>query len=501
MHRNATPRKPSQGSSKTQACCTDSSCDSGLRNRYFQGKRLTADAFQVEQSYLLDRRRLLNRAIHGWGVVYGFGIKPATPKGHASGSGSLDIGAGLALDECGRELVRTRGSVINVSDLILFDEKGGRLETPPKGSYLPKGQDKPGDGREPDDTCWLLSVHYAEERVGPVKISDPCSCERNEWEHICETVRFSLRRRVPCSKCCDPFDCELECGCGTGPCCKPPDPKRPGSDSSPSNPVRRGGCQCLCHYLSGLSGVERCDLKDVDDPCKRAAMDLHHGVALACVRLREGDCDDWLFDESVEACGPRRMVKRNDLLFDLIRGCDLTRISAIGWAEFHRNRTKDPIGWTEFKDSFAGEDLPENRIKLSGKYWVEFSRPVRKDTVRPECFSLTVISPESREGWGLLQRAPIIDVDTTDAPGQPGLVTRATLIVDAAWVKDAILSEKRIFNKNDTAVEIEVRGDYIIDCNGQAVDANPVGLSPPPTGNGTPGGTFLSSFRVGSQGG
>jgi len=45
-------------------------------------------------------------------------------------------------------------------------------------------------------------------------------------------------------------------------------------------------------------------------------------------------------------------------------------------------------------------------------------------------------------------------------------------------------------------VEIEVRGDFIIDCNGQAVDANAVGLSPGPTGNGTPGGTFVSRFKV-----
>ena len=48
----------------------------------------------------------------------------------------------------------------------------------------------------------------------------------------------------------------------------------------------------------------------------------------------------------------------------------------------------------------------------------------------------------------------------------------------------------------DTWVEIEVRGDFIVDCNGQPVDANAVGRRSAPTGNGTPGGTFLSTFRV-----
>jgi hypothetical protein len=45
-------------------------------------------------------------------------------------------------------------------------------------------------------------------------------------------------------------------------------------------------------------------------------------------------------------------------------------------------------------------------------------------------------------------------------------------------------------------VEIEVRGDLIIDCNGQTVDANPAGPVGTPSGNGAPGGTFLSSFIV-----
>ena len=42
----------------------------------------------------------------------------------------------------------------------------------------------------------------------------------------------------------------------------------------------------------------------------------------------------------------------------------------------------------------------------------------------------------------------------------------------------------------ETWVEIEVRGDFILDCNGQPVDANAVGRAAAPTGNGTPGGTL-----------
>ncbi len=500
MQRNDTSRMQSPRGSGSQPCCTDAPCDSGLRNQYFEGKRLTADSFRVEQSYLLERRRLLNRAIHGWGVVYGFGVKPAPAAGHR-GAGGLEITTGLALDECGRELLLARAKTLSAADVILLDADGRRIEQPPQDTYEPYEEKQ--DSQRPA-ACWLLSAHYAEQGVGPVKVSDPCSCERKEWEHVCETIRFSLRR-VDCADCCKPYDCELECGCGTGPCCEehqdePPRPKdyaqsQKETHTGTKNPVRRGGCQCLCEHLGGLSDTD-CDcLQVIDDPCGQVRVDLRHGVAIACVRLREGDCGDWVFDSWVEACGPRRLVKRNDVLFDLIRGCDLTRISAIGWAAWHR--AKDPIAWDDFRESFGKESAAGSGQNLTKAYWIEFSRPVRKDTVRPDCFSMTVIVPEDEAGWGEARRVPILDVETVDAPGpQAGLVTRATLIVDAGWVNDAIESRKKIFNQNETEVEIEVRGDFIVDCNGQTVDANAVGLAPAPTGNGAPGGTFFSSFRV-----
>ena len=48
-----------------------------------------------------------------------------------------------------------------------------------------------------------------------------------------------------------------------------------------------------------------------------------------------------------------------------------------------------------------------------------------------------------------------------------------------------------------STVEIEIRGDLILDCRGQAVDANSIGRrNQGPFGNGTPGGTFLSIFPL-----
>ena len=494
----------------THECCSDGPCDSGLRNHYFEGKRLTADSFRVEQDYLVDRRRLLNRAIHGWGVVYGYALKHS--------AGELDIQPGLSLDECGRELVLARARTIGAGDTILLDRKHAILERVPEDDCEHEGKDS--------RSCWLLSVHYAEQGIGPVKIGDPC-CEHKEWDRVCETVRFSLRR-VDCEDCCQAPKCELECGCGTGKCCehhpherKPEHEQKSEHEQKPEhdhqrefelderhghpaeharthshapNPVQRGGCQCVCDHVSGLTDATCERLCEIQEPCGKVRVDLRHGVPLACVKLRKGECDEWVFDDWIEACGPRRLVKRNDTLFDLIRGCDLTRISAISWAKWHRNERL--THWENFAKSF-GHETGGKSGRNRTRYWVEFSRPVRRDTVRPDCFTMTIVVPEDAEGWGELRRVPIVAVETVDAPAPlVGYVTCATLVVDAAWVDDAVESRNKYFNQNPALVEIEIRGDFIIDCNGQTVDANAVGLFGAPSGNGTPGGTFHSSFQV-----
>src|SRR5258706_14646898 len=171
-------------------CCAEPSCGCGLRNNYFVGKRLTPDSFRVEQDYLIGRRRLLNRALYGWGLVSGFAVAaaPPAPGQQGSASGRLTVGPGLALDRLGRELLQEGHTSLSLGDVILIDENGRRI--PRSRDCDPK--DRSDEGCEDHD--WLLSVHYAERPLGPLTINDPCSCEGREWEHVCETVRYSLRR-------------------------------------------------------------------------------------------------------------------------------------------------------------------------------------------------------------------------------------------------------------------------------------------------------------------
>jgi len=454
---------------------------------------------------MISRRHLLNRAIHGWGVVYGFQITSGSPDAPI-GPGKLKIGPGLALDICGRELVQTERP-ISVGDVIVRNEKDEplNLDTLTSADFEKK--------------CWLLSVHYGQQPVDHVRIEDHCRCEHDEWDHICETVRYSLRP-IPCEECCRPHDCELECDCATGRCCEGPKEHRevikgapaysldnrtgedirpllqkPGNivEPVPGTPLHkrhpRGGCRCLCDYLTNLPVPDHCSLCAIEEPCGTVLVDLKNGVPLACVELVRDDCDRWTFGNT-EPCGPRRLVKRNDLLFDLIQGCDLTYIKDFGWKNWHRRPT--PIPFSEFADAIAIGGSTEDNKYVTRDFWVEFSRPVRRETVRPDCFVMTIVSVENDDNWWKTSRVPIVGVEMPAGD----LIDRVTIVVDGSWVRGAVRGDSSRFQDRKSRVEFEVRGDFIVDCNDQTVDANAHGLSIDRTGNGTPGNSFLSTFLL-----
>jgi hypothetical protein len=76
--------------------------DSALaRNRYFSGRLLGAQDFQLEQDYFRERQRRHNRALHGAGVVHGLQVA-VRPNG---GSGEqVVVQAGFAIAPDGEEI-------------------------------------------------------------------------------------------------------------------------------------------------------------------------------------------------------------------------------------------------------------------------------------------------------------------------------------------------------------------------------------------------------------
>lgn len=454
--------------------CCDRCCDTGSRNRYFVGKRLTPASFSAEQDYHVQRRRLLNRSMHGWGVVWGLAVTPTNA--NASGNGTLLIGPGLALDRAGRELVVTQALTLRHADVKVL-----------------------ASAATTKATSWLLSAHYAERRILPVTLKDECHCERNEWDQTCEEVFFTLRE-IDTTDCCASHPCELCCCEGEG-CVEESNASGEagcdgctGDCEDPLSPRNRSPHRCLCTHLTGLAIGAQIETLCKINVCLDA--DLHNAVALACVSLKIDECGDMVFDRVLDACGPRRLVKRNDLLFDLIRGCDLTVIDGTSWAEWHRR--VEPVDFVDFSTKFSAADAPPDRCVTN--FSVHFSRPVRVDSLRADCFSFAVIDPQEKTGWGELLRVPIVGVQASELSGDANeFARRATLVVDGQWFGDELRRGSRnwsLFRDDVTQIEIEVRGDYIIDCNGQSVDANPMGVRAVPSGNGTPGGTYVSTFSV-----
>ena len=519
----------------TTQCCTDEGCVTGLRNNYFPGKKLTPNSFSVEQRYHRERRKLINRSVHGWGVVYGFGVTIANAR--------LAITTGLAFDRAGRELLQEDWATLELGQLIALDDDGNLVRT----GKCPGMDERIHKWPRENGRCWLLSAHYAERELSPVNLKDPCSCSRDEWNEVCETVRYSLRP-VDCDECCKPFECGLDCDCATGRCCgdrrrviepnlprhpegpkfeemgqfatsgrdgrlvidehlkhipagrlnedmqriprtpTPPDRKVP-PRSSPLAP--RGGCRCLCDESTRMRpGVECEPFTVIDEACgRRVRVDLKHGVPLACIGLAVSDGCHWSLAEVYDDCGRRRLVKRNDMLFDLIEGCDLTRIEYVGWEPWHRRR----MSFDRFQDSFG---KISGDVAVAGLYTVMFSKPVRLNTVRADAFDMTIVIFEHPGAWGRMRRVPIVGVQPIGSVTD-GLVQAVVPEVDARWVEQQIRREHNDFTRCcQIEVEIRLHGDYVIDCNNQRIDGSVPGLRAAPTGRVKSGGDLFSSFTV-----
>lgn len=99
---------------KADAKCGGCDLHSPRRNRYFYGKLLDADHFELETAYHNSKRWLLNRLVTGYGVVCGLDVKLA-PDGKG-----IVVRPGLAIDRHGREIiVPEKTPVIPIPDHLL----------------------------------------------------------------------------------------------------------------------------------------------------------------------------------------------------------------------------------------------------------------------------------------------------------------------------------------------------------------------------------------------
>ena len=446
-------------------CGSTGRCDPGSeRNLYYPSKLMTARDFTLEQHYGLGRRRLINRALFGWGVVGGLRISAG--KQHTM----LTIGPGLALDRYGREIALGHPAEVSSDRMIWMIDAGA---TPQPGRYL-------------------LAAHYAEMRTEPVRVPDLCGCGETEWNRICETVVYSLWPDIPCDGWV--FTAERPC-----PACGCPS-QLPDSEQE----TAKWRAPCLCAW----SGEP--PLAEPPPLCEREGvwLDPDSPVPLAWVTVTEGGACPVFDVGTIDDCLPRRIVKRNELLYDLIRGCDLTHLETISWREWHLR--PDPnlqVTWADFAKMFDGTKTDGDAVWTD--FVIGFDGPVQDRLMNQDVVAMTAVIQDGgyRRGtygiaWGQVLRVPILKLtpepDAHQPPDPPGTARSYRCWVDQKWwdsqVSDVTSSR---FCEGPSTIEIEIRGDLILDCRSQAVDANAVGRrNDGPFGNGTPGGTFLSIFPL-----
>ncbi len=241
------------------------------RNRYWDGKCMTVRDFTAEQRYFNGKRWLLNRLLHGWGVVCGLDLS-------AEGR-CVRVSEGLALDCCGREI-------------LVCGEAAIRVEPPL--------EDRDG---------WVLCLEYLECPIEPVKGPAGC-CEGGAFEEhnrVREHYRLSLR---------DPITLHaLRC---RKPLCPQGDLRRHGCDAwggieeSLCRSLAEGCPECRdpCVPLGLIHVIAKQDGKGFDvkvDPCAHRCLVYSNPVLAELFHCYHGDLpricstnfDDWDEHESV----------------------------------------------------------------------------------------------------------------------------------------------------------------------------------------------------------
>src|SRR5690606_545235 len=173
LHEDTNMTQQIRGAPPPARCDEDSP---STRNLFFRNKLMGAEEFRTEQSYFLERRRLINRTVHGWGVVAGLKIE-------ACGNDGATVGEGLAFDRRGRELLLCKSVALSECNTWLSDK-----EQP--GCFRSLREATPGR--------YLLCAHYAERPFGDAPDTSHCGCGPVEKNFVRETVVFSVTYLSDC---------------------------------------------------------------------------------------------------------------------------------------------------------------------------------------------------------------------------------------------------------------------------------------------------------------
>ena len=260
------------------------------KNNFYIGKELTVRDSCAEQTYFDEKRWMLNRMVHGWGVVCGLKVSLKDR--------CVYVESGLALDCCGKEILVCETASVE----------------------LPKVEEC-GTSEEAPGSLWHVCLTYHKRPIEPITLR---ACDEQEtvegFNRVSETYSLELKSadkmRCPEGDPLYPLTAMREKGCDNGEC----------GDKSRALQVH--------DYLT----EQRMTCPSCNASCC---------VVLGTIELkadRVGELDN----------SHRRLVYTNPVLRDLIdcyHG-DLPRICNVGWKNYHQSSV--PMPWEEFTDLLEG---------------------------------------------------------------------------------------------------------------------------------------------------
>jgi len=135
------------------------------RPRFFAGQLLSEDDLNRLERYIIDKNKLHNRYLHGWGAVCGLEVVCNPCKGFVT------VRSGYALSPCGDDIVLCRDETVNVCELIQ-ECRQQEWECDPA---WPRPDPICGEKNEP----WILYLCYDEKSsrgVTPLKGASGGAC-------------------------------------------------------------------------------------------------------------------------------------------------------------------------------------------------------------------------------------------------------------------------------------------------------------------------------------
>jgi hypothetical protein len=430
------------------------------RNDYYRGKLLTERDFSDEQRYAIDKMRLHNLALHGWGVVCGLVVKPHPYCPELR----LVVEQGFAIDDCGHEIRLLEEDWVELPQPTKKPEEG---ESPKQGASVTTNQKANG--------------HQKSEGYTP----DSHHTDKNQSSEDDEDVPLPYN---PCDDTPMPKDLYL---CIRYAECETEFSPAPFDDCSCTDSTQRPNRVCegykLERYESKPEWWDKVTHQECEyDDCRQ----YYHEAREQCPKINCFPCvplaviynvvpGQPVKEDQIENWKPRRQLASTETLDKIVRCIldkipteKLTRIEDTNWEHGRRIRCH------EFLEEFVGShDHPRG-------FRIQFSQKVHSGAIDTRSFqALVVFRPENMADPKHMQIAPAhIDKEHDDETDW------CRLRIDPAYVR-------RHLDGRDFDLFIILKCDVITDLHGRAVDGNFIGHRLP-TGDNIQGGTFESWLRV-----